>query len=336
MKRNRIWLFLVFLLCAGQIMGCAQTTPEKEDKSRTEDKVSIVCTTFPSYDWTRELLRGLSETADLTLLVNNGVDLHSYQATAEDIVTIGAADIFIYVGGESDSWIAEALQKTSNKEMVVINLLETLGEGAKIEEMVEGMQEDEHGHEHEETSAEVHDDVYDEHIWLSLKNAQILVGHLSDALQEVMPNNQEQLKKNEAAYRERLAKLDERYEQAMAESKFNTLIFGDRLPFRYLIDDYGLNYYAAFSGCSAQTEASFETIAFLSGKADEVGASSIMVIESSDQKIAETIKQNTREKNQDILVLNSIQSVTEKDMNNGFSYIQAMEDNLEVFKQALN
>lgn len=351
MMKNRILLLLAFLLCMGQIIGCSQTEPTKinADEAADQDRVSIVCTTFPSYDWTRELLKDCKEEAELTLLVDNGVDLHSYQPTAEDIIKIGNADVLIYVGGESDGWISEALPKNKNKETIVINLLEELGEGAKIEEMVEGMQEDDHEHEMENEEEHIgedeeepgehtenHQEEYDEHIWLSLKNAAVLVGRISDALQSVSPENSQQVEKNEAAYIEKLEELDRRYEQVVAESSFNTLVFGDRFPFRYLTDDYQLNYYAAFSGCSAETEASFDTIAFLSKKVDEINTPSIMVIESSDQKIAETVKQNTKEKNQRILVINSIQSVTREDINSGFTYIQAMEDNLAVLNQALN
>ena len=309
-----------------------------------DDKISIVTTIFPEYDWVMNVLGNNPASAEVTLLLDNGVDLHSYQPTAEDIMKIATCDMFIYVGGESDRWVEDALSEAVNKDMVVINLLEVLGDSVKEEEVVEGMQEeDEHDHNHDEDEdGEYHhhdenETEYDEHVWLSLKNAVICTEAISHALQDkVDPDNSIEYAENSAEYTGKLLSLDEEYKETIGNSRMNTLLFGDRFPFRYLTDDYDLNYYAAFAGCSAETEASFETVTFLAGKVDELNLGCILTIETSDGKIAETIRDNTSTGDQKILVLDSLQSVTMDDINNGVTYLSIMKENLNVLSEALN
>jgi zinc transport system substrate-binding protein len=228
--------------------------------------------------------------------------------------------------------------------MIVINLLDVLGDAVKEEEVIEGMQEEEHDHEHEddEDHEEDHDHEheegeieYDEHVWLSLKNAAVLVSSISDAVQKLDPDHAESYKQNSAAYIEKLNTLDAEYRAAVSSASVTTILFGDRFPFRYLVDDYGLSYYAAFVGCSAETEASFETITFLAQKVDELSLPAVMTIEGTDHRIAETIVQNTQTKDQQILTMDSMQSVTAKDVKNGTTYLSLMEKNLSVLKDAL-
>ena len=321
-------LMSAFMLtaCAGQGSGNAL--------AGSSDKLQIVTTIFPEYDWVMQILGDKAADADVTMLLDNGVDLHSYQPTAEDILKIAGCDVFIYVGGESDGWVDDALAEAVNKDMIVINLLEVLGDSVKEEEVVEGMQEeDEHDHDHEEEEEEVE---YDEHVWLSLRNASVLCDAITDALAKADVDNASVYQTNNEAYKAQLAALDEQYKEAVSGASFDTLLFGDRFPFRYLTDDYNLNYYAAFVGCSAESEASFETIVFLADKTDELGLNSIMIIESSDGKIAQTIRDNTEDKNQEIYVLDSMQAVTSDDVKNGVTYLSIMTDNLEVLKKALN
>ena len=326
MQRKKLWsCILSVMLCALTLTGC---TGSVSDTDTDMTKKSIVCTTFPSYDWTRAILGAHLEEFDLTLLLDKGGDIHSYQPTAKNIATIASADLFVYVGGESDEWVAEVLRNAGKQDMLTVNLMEALGDVVKEEETVEGMQE----HHHGETAEEAE---YDEHVWLSLKNTEILTQALSDNIKQLDEANSEDYTANEKAYVEQLKALDEEYADAVSASDKTTLLFGDRFPFRYLTDDYGLTYYAAFTGCSTETDASFETITFLSGKADELGLGVILTIENSDRRIAEVIKQNTRDKNQEILTMNSLQSVTAKDIDNGFTYLNAMRDNLEVLKKAL-
>lgn len=315
-------LLLALWIPAAVLSGCAP-----QDDSAASNKLNIVTTIFPAYDWVREILGDETDRAEITMLLDSGVDLHSYQPTVDDIVKISDCDLFLYVGGESDGWVEDALKNAPNKERKVIRLLDVLGDSAKAEETVAGMQEEEHDHEEE---AE-----YDEHIWLSLKNAQVLVAAISEALQETDPARKDTYAANAAAYVEKLSALDGEYRAAVDSGKYKTLLFGDRFPFRYLADDYGLDYYAAFPGCSAETEASFETVSFLAGKMDALGLPCVLTIEGTQHKIAETIVQNTAQKNQQILTMDSMQAVTANDAASGVSYLSIMEKNLSVLKKAL-
>ena len=337
--KKTISLLLITMMVICSLSACASPAG-----TSGEDKISIVTTIFPEYDWVMNVLGSNPANAEVTLLLDNGVDLHSYQPTAEDIMKISTCDMFIYVGGESDRWVEDALSEAVNKDMVVINLLEVLGESVKEEEVVEGMQEeDEHDHNHDEDEDGEHhhhdenENEYDEHVWLSLKNAVICTEAISHALQDkVDPDNSIEYAENSAEYTGKLLSLDEEYKETIGNSRMNTLLFGDRFPFRYLTDDYDLNYYAAFAGCSAETEASFETVTFLAGKVDELNLGCILTIETSDGKIAETIRNNTLTGDQKILVLDSLQSVTMDDINNGVTYLSIMKENLNVLSEALN
>lgn len=327
MQKNRSWLWrlsllLCVMLCAAGMTGCSSTN------GTDTAKYSIVCTTFPQYDWLREIIGENADSFSLMLLLDKGGDLHSYQPTAESIARISSADMFVYVGGESDTWVEDALKGAVNKDMRVVNLMDLLGGMVKEEELVEGMQCYEEA-EHEETE-------YDEHVWLSLKNAAYLTGALSETLQELDAEHAQEYATNAAAYIESLNALDREYADAVKQSEKKTILFGDRFPFRYLTEDYGINYYAAFAGCSTETDASFETVTFLSGKVDELGLHTILTIEGSDQKIAEIIRENTHGKNQQIQTVNSLQSVTAKEIQDGFTYLKAMRENYEVLKNALN
>ena len=321
-------------------------------------KLSVVCTIFPEYDWVKEIIAGKEDKYEVTMLLDKGTDLHSYQPTADDIAKISACDLFIYVGGESDGWVDDALKESSNPNMQVINLMEVMGDSAKEEEVKEGMQaEEEHDHDHDGEAAEHdhdhdkeanhdhdhdHDNTdeaeieYDEHVWLSLRNTKKLVAEIEKAVEKIDAKNKQVYEENTSKYLSKLDELDKEYEKAVAEAKRKTVLFGDRFPFRYMVDDYGLDYYAAFVGCSAETEASFNTVVFLANKVDELNLPVVLTIEKSDQKIAKTIIENTKEKNQKIEVMNSLQSVTGDEAKNGTSYYSVMKDNLEVLKKALN
>ena len=501
-----ITLVLALAMAVSLFTGCGKKNNAETGESDS-NKLSVVTTIFPEYDWVREILGGKAESTDLTMLLDNGVDLHSYQPTADDIVKISDCDLFIYVGGESDEWVKNVLKNAVNKKMKVINLLEMLGDSVKMEEIVEGMQEDghDHGHSHDEqltendiedrtlsdfagawkslhpfllngdldrfcehraeededssttkdtywekykaswqcdaekisingntitftyadgktvsaeyiyagyqpklddegkirsvryqfetTSADApkyvqfndhghepgeaehfhiyfgndgfdalmsaktnpffvkdalsaegildelmghdHGEEKDEHVWLSLKNAQTLCVTLADALCAIDPDNKNTYIANAAAYRDKLAALDADYKATVDGAAHKTVLFGDRFPFRYLVDDYGLRYYAAFAGCSAETEASFETVSFLAKKVDESGLPCVLTIEGAQHRIAETIVQNTAGKNQKVLTMDSMQSTTSKDVANGTTYLSVMEKNLSVLKEAL-
>ena len=504
--KKMIPLFLVLTMAVGLLAGCGKKNAAEKGESDS-NKLSVVTTIFPEYDWVKEILGDKADNAEVTMLLSSGVDLHSYQPTADDIVKISDCDLFVYVGGESDGWVESVLKNADNKKRKVINLLEVLGDSVKTEETVEGMQEDghDHGHSHDEqltendiedrtlsdfagawkslhpfllngdldkfcehraeededssttkdtywekykaswqcdaekisiegnnitftyadgktVSAEYtyagyqpkrndegeirsvryqfetasadapkyvqfndhghepgeaehfhiyfgndgfdalmsaktnpffvkdalsvedildelighdHGEEKDEHVWLSLKNAQALCVTLADALCAIDPDNKNTYIANAAAYRDKLAALDADYKAAVDAASNKTVLFGDRFPFRYLVDDYGLRYYAAFAGCSAETEASFETISFLAKKVDELGLPCVLTIEGAQHRIAETIVQNTAGKKQKVLTMDSMQSTTSKDVANGTTYLSVMEKNLSVLKEAL-
>ncbi len=312
--------------------GAESSAPSAQEETPAEPKtLSVVTTIFPEYDWVTHVLGDSADSAEVTMLLDKGVDLHSFQPTAQDMIQIAKCDLFIYVGGESDEWVEDALETAANPQRQVINLLDALGDSVKEEEVIEGMEAE----EEEEEEDEEEEPEYDEHVWLSLRNTKTICGVIADTLAEIDPDNADAYQSNAAAYAEKLDALDAQYQEVVDKASQKTLLFGDRFPFRYLVDDYGLDYYAAFVGCSAETEASFETITFLAGKVDELGLTNVMTIEGTDHRIAETIVQNTQSKNQTILVLDSMQSATSTDVQNGTTYFSIMEKNLDVLTDAL-
>lgn len=508
MMKKIFTIFLALTMAVSLFAGCGKKNAA-ENGETDSDKLKIVTTIFPEYDWVKEILGDKAENTDLTMLLDNGVDLHSYQPTADDIVKISDCDLFVHVGGESDGWVESVLKNAANKNVKVINLLEMLGDSVKTEETVEGMQETEHAHDHSKevstfedhevqdrslsdwagswqsaypfaldgtlddafaamaeegemtadeyktyyqngyktdiTNIDIagdhiaftyedgkkvgsdykyigyyiqnwstgtkaamyrfeavdrtsgapicvefndhmiesaapehfhirmsnesfdaivdpekswptffpadmtgedlcehmeghghdHEEEADEHVWLSLKNAKTLVDAIADALQELDPDNKDTYAANASAYIEKLSALDGAYQSAVDGAARKTVLFGDRFPFRYLADDYGLSYYAAFSGCSAESEASFETVSFLAKKVDELKMPCVLTIEGKNHKLAETIVQSTAGKNQKVLTMDSMQSTTSEDVANGTTYLSAMEQNLSVLKEAL-
>jgi zinc transport system substrate-binding protein len=327
--RNKICKGVIALLVIVAVLftaACGGNGPAGTGDASEKKKISVVTTIYPYADWIKNVVGDEKDHVEITYLLDNNVDLHSYQPTVQDVVKISTADLFIYGGGMSDSWVDKALQESSNPAMLTVNLISELGDRAREEELVEGMQGEEE-EEHDEDEKE-----YDEHLWLSVKNAAALVPVIAGKLSEADPERKAVYEANAASYREKLEVLDRKYEEATGTAAVKTLVFADRFPFLYLAKDYGLTYYAAFIGCSAETEASFETVAFLARKVDELKLTHIMVIETSDQKIAETVKSTSEAKNQTVLVMDSMQSVRlgeEKD------YLSVMEENLKVLEEAL-
>lgn len=321
MLKKIISIILCILMIVATLAGC-----NNSGQSDKHNQLKIVTTIFPIYDWVKNITD--SADVDLSIIEKSGADLHNFQPTVEDIGNIAECDVFIYVGGESDGWVDDALQHRSNPDMVVIDLMDVLKDNIKEEEVVEGMEAEDEEDEEEEPE-------YDEHIWLSLKNAKIICDEIAEKLAQIDSDNADAYKKNAAKYVGELDKLDGEYQAAVDNAANKTLLFGDRFPFRYLVDDYKLSYYAAFVGCSAETEASFKTIAFLANKVDELKLKYIMKIESSDGSVANTVKENTKDKDQQILTLDSLQSVTVDTAENS-GYLDIMRQNLEVLKTALS
>ena len=503
----------------------SSNTEEKETSNSSDnsgsDKYNVVCTIFPEYDWVKEIVGSHAENFDITYLLDNGVDLHSYQPTADDMLKISSCDMFVYVGGESDEWVDDILESANNKDMKVINLMDVLGDSAKVEELKEGMQESEHEHDHSKEVSTFEDDEvkdrslsdwagewqspypfvldgtldeaweamaetkgkmtaaeykeyyktgyetdiksvkidgdnitytydngksvssdykytgyfiqdwsggtraamyrfeaedknsgapvyiefndhmiepaeaehfhlrmsnesydaiadpekywptffpadmsgedicdhlaghdkdedeheheheegeeeeeYDEHVWLSLKNAEILCTEIESSIAEIDPANSADYKANLDSYISKLDELDGKFQTLVDGASVKTLVFGDRFPFRYFVDDYGLDYYAAFIGCSAESEASFETIAFLADKVKELDCDTVFTLENSNKSIAEAII-STSGKDVKIAELNSLQSVSNDEIKSGVNYISLMEKNYDVLKETL-
>ena len=314
-------LMLALCICVGLFAGCGR----KKDDGR----LTIVVTVFPVYDWVRNLLGDRAGEVELVLLEDSGADMHNFQPTIEDIYKISTCDLFVYIGGESDNWVADTLRAAENKNMVAVGLLAELGTAAREEEEPDGPGS-EHDHEHEEVTE------YDEHVWLSVKNAKLLCPVLAEKLAQVDAEHAETYRANCAAYAKQLDELDAAFEQAVSEAPGRTVLFADRYPFLYLIKDYGLTAYAAFSGCSAETEASFDMISFLVGKLDGLGLKHILVLEGSTCRIANTIISESAAKDAEILEMDSMQSVTPEQISAGTNYLAIMQKNLEVLKQALS
>lgn len=319
MQKRIIIIITVIALALSSCGTSSDVTAADPDSG----KIKIVASIFPLYDWAKNIA---GNDAEVKLLMTNGVDMHSFQPTVDDIITVTDCDIFIYVGGKSDAWVEDALSK-SDKDLIVIDLMELLENSAKTEETVEGMQED--PDEPEETE-------YDEHIWLSLRNAAESCKEICSALCSIDPEKRNVYTDNLEKFTAELDSMDKKYSDVFSGLHNKTVLFGDRFPFRYMTDDYDIDYYAAFAGCSAESEASFETIIFLANKVDELSLPVILKIETSDGSIAETIKNNTMSKDQEILTMNSMQSCTYADVQAGQTYLKIMDDDLSTLVKALS
>ena len=311
--------------------GTADLQPRQ---GHATSRVTIVVTTFPLYDWTRQVLGERLAQTELVQLQQRGVDLHSYSPSAADLRKIASCDLFAFVGGESDEWADRALALSGKPNCRVLNLVKTLGAAAKAEATIEGLPHDGHHHDKDHAHGE-HARETDEHVWLSLRNAATFVKAIAAHLAALDPANAATYHANAAAYGERLAALDRDYAQAVAHAARKTILVADRFPFRYLADDYGLAYFAAFPGCSAESEASFKTVAFLAKKVDELRLPVILTIEGTRHKIAETVRRTTKSRDQRILTLDSLQAVGGATAETT-RYLDVMARNLETLKAALN
>lgn len=310
---KRVLLLFCALCVLLSLSGCAQQT--------AEDRITVVAAIFPEYDWVRQII-GDSPNVSLKLLVDNGVDPHSFQPKVSDIVEILSCDLLIYGGGESDEWLSELDGEEINPNRHVLELLPLLGENAHVAELTEGMRS-------RETEEEL-----DEHVWLSLKNAKQFCIAIADMLKDLDSANAALYERNLTVYLEKLDALDEQFEAIVNGSEKSTIVVCDRFPFRYLVEDYGLNYYAAFPGCSSESGASFETIVFLAEKVNHLEANAVLTLEGSDGRIARTVAENSGREAVEVLTLNSMQSIS---LTDGLStdYLTIMEENSRVLEKAL-
>ncbi len=302
-------LMLALCLCACEPAG---------RESSCEAAVKIVTTIFPAYDFAREVGKDF---ADVSMLLKPGTESHSYDPSPQDMIRIRSCDLFIYVGGESDEWVRDLLSSGQQPKRVIalMDCVETVKE-----ETVEGMTPEEEEGEEEE---------YDEHVWTSPKNAEKIVEKITQTLLELAPEKKETIRKNSDALGKELEKIDASFQEVVEKAARKTLVFGDRFPFRYFADAYGLTYYAAFPGCSAETEPSASTIGFLIDKVRSEKIPVVFTIEFSSGKVADTICESTGAKK---LEFHSCHNVSKEAFEQGVTYVQLMQKNVEHLKEALS
>lgn len=325
--KRTVVLVTAALVAITVLSSCKKDKTDVENGGSYEKKHSVVCSAFPQYDWVRVLLGDRLSEYDIILLSGKGADMHSYQPTAEDMKDIAAADMFIYVGGVSEKWVDDVRKSVGTDKTVFVGMTEVLGSAVREEETALEAEHD--GHDHGDGEPE-----YDEHVWLSLKNAEKITAYIASELAKIDPDGKATYENNLKEYLLQLAALDAEYKKAVENGKRDTVIFADRFPFLYMMKDYGINYHAAFTGCSAESEASFKTITALSRAADEIKTDTVLVTETSDGAIADAVISGMSEKGCQKTVMNSMQSVKTADAAVE-TYLGVMKANLQALKKAL-
>lgn len=325
--KKHISVILTAVLAAVCLSACGKSG-KTEDAGASE--LSVVATIFPPYDFTRQIA---GDDADVIMLLSPGAESHSYEPTPQDIKTIQSCDLFIYTGGESDVWVEDILSSMGDQMPETLRLVDCVP--TVTEEIVEGM---EHGHEEHEDHGDLedhedHEEETDEHVWTSPQNAIKIVKNISSKLCEMDPDNAGSYEKNSAGYIEQLEMLDASFREVVGQAERRTILFGDRFPFRYFADEYGLDYYAAFPGCSDETEASAATVAFLINKVNEEQIPVIFTIERSNGKLADSICEATGAEKR---ILYSCHNVTGNQLDSGATYLSMMMENVESLRAALN
>lgn len=310
---NRKFLMILFVcVFSFCLSGCTNNDID------SDDKLNIVTTIYPVYDWVKEVA---GDSVNVTYLVDSGIDLHNYEPSVNDIIEINEADLFIYVGGHSDEWVDDVLNSDTNS----LNLMDSLGDYVLYYEHDHHEEDEEHDHEEYEE---------DEHIWMSLNNAMLLVDVISDKLVDLDSDNEDFYVSNANNYIDELASLELEYFEVISNSLLDVIVVADRFSLLYLVTDYGLDYYAAYTGCEAEIEVSFETIIELANVVNENDLKYILILEDGNIDIAETVVDNTN--GVDILEINSMQSITLSEINDEFNYLSIMRSNLDVIKIVLN
>ncbi len=308
---------IILTIAVSVLCLCACTGNEKK-QSDDDSKISVVSTIFPAYDFVREIG---GENVEVAMLLKPGTESHDYDPTPQDIIKIQDADLFIYVGGESDEWVNDILNSDDKKPKKVLALMDCVDKVQ--EETVEGMEADEDGDEAE----------YDEHVWTSPKNAVTITKKISEELKSLDSSKAAEFEKNTVSYCVQLSSLDNSIRNVVDNAKRKTLIFGDRFPFRYFVDEYGLSYYAAFPGCSSETEPSAATVAFLINKVKSESIPVVFCIEFSNGKVADTICESTGAKK---LTFHSCHNITQEEFDSGVTYLDLMKQNVKNLEEALS
>ena len=320
MKKFKIALVLAIVLTV--VISFASCS-----ESNNSGKLSVVCAGFAEYDWTRNIIGDASDKFEITYLLDDGSDPHSFQPSIIDMANISDADLFVYIGGESNTWAQDIIMGSSSSSLKTLSLYELFS--SELIETSNSSESHVNDHEEHEHSA------YDEHLWLSLKNAVKAVEAIRDSLIMIDPEGRDIYVENCSIYVESLRSLDAKYQSKLSMTKNNTLIFADRFPFSYLARDYSINFYAAYSGCSADSELNDDRIIFLADKMDELDISYICVIETSDGRLAETVGSATKKGSAEVIKFDSCQSVSAARVQKGVTYLGIMESNLELIIKAL-
>ena len=313
--RKFLALAAIFALCLG-LAGCASQPEISEGEG-----IDIVTTVFPAYDFARRIA---GERARVTLLAPPGSESHSFEPTPQDIIRIESCALLFCNGGESEAWLEQILEGRE-KDIPVLAMLDCVD--ALEEETVEGMQPVYEAQEEDEGPE------YDEHVWTSPVNARLICEQLCETLCQIDPEGAEYYRENLRSYSEELTALDESFRELVQNAGRDTLIFADRFPVRYFVEEYGLKYYAAFPGCADDAEPSARTVAFLIDKVREEKLPTVFYIEFSNEKMADVICEDTGcEK----LLFHSCHNVSAQELKNGVSYLALMQSNLLSLKEALS
>ncbi|MEA4813772.1 MAG: metal ABC transporter substrate-binding protein [Oscillospiraceae bacterium] len=328
MKKTLACLVACFLLMFS-LSSCGSSASSDSAVSsgtESEEKLSVVCTNFPEYDFARQIA---GDKVDVTMLLKPGAESHSYEPTPQDIIKIQNSSLFIYVGGDSDEWVADVLSSMDQSKMNVFKLMDCVD--LVEEELVEGMQPEEEESDGDSQSEEAPE--MDEHVWTSPANAMKIVQKLSDTLCTLDPDDQETFKENTKDYLAQLQKLDDEFRDVVENGKRKEIVVGDRFPFRYFCEEFGLTYYAAFPGCTTDTEADASTVAFLIDKVKEDDIPVVFHIELSNEQMCDSICEATGAKSE---LLNAVHNVSDSDFKAGATYLSLMEHNVDVLREALN
>lgn len=305
------------LLCAAIMLGISACG--SADVKSDNGKINIVATIFPEYDFARAVA---GDNANIKMLVSPATEIHSFEPSPQDIAAVQNADLFIYIGGEGDAWVEKILSAVDTSKMTVLKMMDTVS--VVEEEIVDGMEAEE-----ESDSDEIE---YDEHIWTSPKNAMSMVNAICGAISEIDKENADIYEKNAAAYNAEIQAVDDEIKQVVDAASKKMLVFGDRFPFRYFADEFGLSYYAAFPGCSGETDASAATVAKLVKRIEENSLPAVFYVELGNHAMADSIANQTGTK---ALMLHSCHNVSKEDFDNGVTYVDLMKNNVETLKEGL-
>jgi len=316
---KKIILIAILVIALFSVIGCKPART-----AGNEEKLNVTVTIFPAYDFVRQIA---GDRVNIAMLLSPGAESHSFEPSPRDIITIQKSDLFVFTGGESDAWVERILQSMNTENMSIFAMIDFVD--VVEEEFVEGMEHD-HDHDHEEDYCE--DAEYDEHVWTSVQNAILLIRSIAEILCELDEAHAEFYKENAAAYIEELEKLDAAFSELVEGASRKTIVFGDRFPFRYFADAYDLSYFAAFPGCSTDTEPSAATVAFLINKIRAENIPVVFHIELSNERMANTISEETGAKK---LLLHSVHNITKRDFDSGIGYLELMRRNIEALREAL-